>query len=559
MAFNDNLIASIREGIASGLKRKTLTSCSKWAEACVVMGGKDFPGPIRWRYHPWLKDMHDSSAMWNIGQKSAQMGFTVVGMNRTFYKIDVERTSCLYLLPTKTPDATDFSATRFDPLLESSPHLEKLFSDVKNVATKRAGSATLYIRGANSRSGLKSIPVAFIVFDEYDEMNQDNIPLAIERTSGQLSKQFWAISTPTIPGMGINKLFLDSTQEHFFFKCPLCSRLTELIYPDSFVVCGESLDDPDLERSHYICKECKKALPVYIKDAKDEAKADFLGTGQWQATGKADFENRGFYINQMYSPTISPKQLAVAYIHSLRDLSSEQELHNSKLGNPHIVNGARITEQEVEKSIRSYSKTDPAQGGRLITMGVDVGKWLHCEVGLWHPKQLGPDLNMNSDCQVLWEGKVAAFEELDALMRQWQVLMCVIDANPERRKAYEFAVRFWGHVKLCTYGKSIVGKMVVSPKDSPEHHVSVDRTSWLDASQGRFHNGSITLPRDVTFEYKTQIRAPIRVYEKDKDGNPVGKYVNQGDDHFAHARNYNEIALPLAASLATNRDVGAFM
>jgi len=210
------------------------------------------------------------------------MGFTVVAMNKTFFHIDVNRYNCLYLLPTKTPDATDFSATRFDPLLELSPHLTKLFSDVKNVATKRAGSATLYIRGANSRSGLKSIPVSFIVFDEFDEMNQDNIPLAIERTSGQLYKQFWAISTPTVPEHGINGLFLDSTQEHFMFPCPLCQRMTELVWPDSLVICGESATDPDVEKSHIICKECKGTL-------RHEGKSEFFAKGEWIPFGHSDY------------------------------------------------------------------------------------------------------------------------------------------------------------------------------------------------------------------------------------------------------------------------------
>ena len=557
--LNQSLISSIKEGIAAGLKRRTLTTCSRWSEACVVMGGKDFPGPIRWDYHPWLKEMHDSNATWNIGQKAAQMGFTVVGMNRTFYKIDVERQSALYLLPTKTPDATDFSATRFDPLLELSPHLEKLFSDVKNVATKRAGSATLYIRGANSRSGLKSIPVAFIVFDEYDEMNQENIPLAIERTSGQLTKQFWAISTPTIPGMGINKIFLQSTQEHFTFSCPKCSRKTNFIWPDSLVICGESLDDPGLVNSHVICKECKRALPTHMRDRKDEAKAEYLRPGIWEAMGHSDFENRGFYINQMYSPTITPYDLAKSYIKSLSDPSAEQELHNSKFGNPHIVDGARVTDPEIEKAVSEHSKYSVPPQGRLITMGVDVGKWLHYEVDAWYPKRMGSDLNMMSDCRCLCEGKVASFEELDGLMRQWQPIMCVIDANPERRKAYEFAIRFFGHVKLCFYGKGITGKSISTDKDNGEHTIKVDRTSWLDAALARFHNGTIKLPIDTSREYKEHIKALIRVYEKDADNNPVGKYVNQGDDHFGHARNYSEIALPLAASFATNQDVASFM
>jgi hypothetical protein len=43
----------------------------------------------------------------------------------------------------------------------------------------------------------------------------------------------------------------------------------------------------------------------------------------------------------------------------------------------------------------------------------------------------------------------------------------------------------------------------------------------------------------------------VRIYEKDTDGNLVGKYVkgDNNNDHFAHSRNYAEIALPLAVSV----------
>lgn len=556
--YNEDLILKIKEGIASGLKRRTLTTCSRWSQACVIMGNP-FPGPFSFEHHPWTRDMLDSDATWNVGQKAAQMGFTVVGMNRTFYKIDVERQSCLYLLPTKTPDATDFSATRFDPLLELSPHLEKLFSDVKNVATKRAGSAILYIRGANSRSGLKSIPVSFIVFDEYDEMNQENIPLAVERTSGQLIKQFWAISTPTIPNFGINKLFLDSTQEHFCFKCPICGRKTHLMFPDCLVVTGDSLVDPEISRSHVICNECKKPLPSAMKDKVDLAKTEYIKTGFWEPLGHTDFQNRGFYVNQLYSPTITPAELAKAKFKALSDPHAEQEFYNSKGGVPHIVDGARVSEAMIDKCIGDHRKDAAAPHGKLVTMGVDVGKWLHCEIAQWFPKQLGADLNMLSDSKIIWEGKVSAFEELDKLMRQYQILFCVIDANPERRKAYEFAIRFHGHVKLCFYGKGLSSKNIQISKDDDQHFVSVDRTSWMDASLSRFKTQTIKLPADVSREYREHIKNPIRVYDKDKDGNPIGKYVSTGDDHFAHARTYDEIALPLAAAFSTNKDVASFM
>jgi phage terminase large subunit GpA len=560
------IISTMREAIAAGLKRRTMKTCSRWAENCVIMGGNSFPGPIRWDHYPWLRDMHDSEAKWNIGQKSAQMGYTVVGMNRTFYHIDVHQRNCLYLLPTKTPDATDFSSTRFDPLLELSPHLNKLFSDVKNVATKRAGAATLYIRGANSRSGLKSIPVSFIVFDEYDEMNQDNIPLAVERTSGQLYKQFWAISTPTVPEHGINKLFLQSTQEHFFFPCPLCQRLTELIYPDCLVICGESLLDPDIEKSHLICKECKGKL-------EHKGKPEFFRAGQWVPMGQNDQDFRGFYINQMYSPTIEPVDLAKAFFASQSDPSAEQEFHNSKMGQPHVVDGARVDDQMISDAISKSKrrKEDAAPLTKHIMMGVDVGKFLHVEISAFNVKRLGSDINVMSDCDVLWEGSVLQFEELDRLMHQWQIHMCVIDQGPERRKAYEFACRFWGHVKLCYFGTGLNGKMLVVDSAPDTHKITVDRTSWLDIALGRFHNRTITLPVNTSQMYKEQIKSPVRIYKKDSYGNPVGDYISvsknsnlvedskNAQDHFGFARCYCEIALPLGASLMTNKNIESFL
>lgn len=547
----ESLRDKLKERLASGLRRKTLTSCSKWAQECIIMG-KPFPGPFNFDHHPWTREMHDSEADFNVGQKAAQLGFTVVGMNRTFYKIDIERVNCLYLLPTKTPDATDFSATRFDSLLEISPHLEKLFSDVKNVATKRAGSATLYIRGANSRSGLKSIPCSFLVFDEYDEMNQANVPLALERMSGQLDKQAWAISTPTVPDFGINELFKNSSQEHFFFKCPSCSKQIQLEWPDSFEICGDHVNDPDIKKSRIRCNLCDATL-------KHEDKEFFLKDGIWVPQNEIVTDPRGFYINQLYSATIWPHELARAYFLSLSDAVSEQEFFNSKMGLPHVVEGAQVTTSLITSSTKNHRKSDePNFDNRLITMGVDVGRWLHFEIDQWIVKNYGNDINIMSDCKVLYEGKVQEFEELDKLMRQWMVLQCVIDANPERRKAFDFAKRFEGYVKLCFYGKNLSGKQMQLGAPG-EHTVTVGRTSWLDMSLGRFHNGTIFLPQDVSTEYKAHIMDPIRVYEKDKTGNLIGRYINRSDDHFAHARNYSEIALPLAVSLQTNRNVESFL
>lgn len=549
----------LAERIQAGLKRKSLTTCSRWACECRVMG-KPFPGNWSFRYHPWLREMHDSRAELNVGQKSAQVGFTETVLNKTFFKIDVEGVDCLYVLPAKTPDASDFSAARFDPALELSPHLSRLFSDVKNIGHKRAGTTNLYIRGSKSRAGLKSVPVGFVVLDEVDEMNQDNIPLAWERMSGQKEKEVWMVSTPTIDNFGINKYYQLSTQEHFCFKCPCCGKMTELTFPDCLVVTADDLTDPKVTESYIRCKECKNRL-------EHEEKPTWLKDGIWVPMFP-ERDTRGFHVNQLYSFTVPPKDLALSFLRAQRDPADEQEFYNSKLGLPHIVEGARITDADIDRCRGDYKK-GARKTNRVITMGIDVGRWLHYEIDEWliPNRLLSDDFNIQSRVRVIDQGKVLHFEQLDLLMKQFGVWFAVIDAQPDRRKSLEFALRFPGHVKMCFYGMGVQGKAIhVGKEEQPdvptiEPTITVDRTSWLDLSLGRFRTqGMIELPVDITTEYREHLKALVRVYEKDRDGNPVGKYVKGSNaDHYAHARNYAEIALNFAVSLSTPENIGSFM
>ena len=85
--------------------------------------GQPFPGPWSFKYHPWIREMHDATEEMIVGQKGAQLAFTECVLNKAFFNIDVKGVSVLYVLPANTPDASDFSKARFDPALELSPHL----------------------------------------------------------------------------------------------------------------------------------------------------------------------------------------------------------------------------------------------------------------------------------------------------------------------------------------------------------------------------------------------------------------------------------------------------
>ncbi len=90
---------------------------------------------------------------------------------------------------------------------------------------------------------------------------------------------------------------------------------------------------------------------------------------------------------------------------------------------------------------------------------------------------------------------------------------------------------------------------------------TVDRSAWLSAALGRYKTdpSRILLPADVSHEYREMMKSLVGTYERDEWGNPIYVFKDIAPDHFAHARCYSEIALPLVAMRQTNKDVRAFL
>jgi hypothetical protein len=504
----------------------------------------DFPGLWTFQHHPWLKEMHESTAPYNVGQKAAQLGYTEAMINIALFQLDVCGRDVLYILPNTKPVATDFSITRIDKTIEISPHIKQMFSGgISNVGLKQCGSNSFYIRGANSKSGLKSIPTGVIIFDEFDEMDQTNINLAEERSSGQKFTLDWKISTPTLPDVGINALFNDSTREHYHFRCPRCSKFIQLKFPENLVITSDDPNSEELRQTHIICGECKGLLP-------HEQKHEMFKSAEWVPENRGRI-TRGFYVNQLYSPALQPWKIAKLYLTSRNDPVAELEFYNSKMGMPFKPSGAQIDDQMIAELVKDYLMLDSCRSNYCVTMGVDVGKVLHVEVTGWDLTECSAlDLNAGAKAQVLWAGELQDFKQLDPLMVNYAVKSCVIDIMPETREAEAFAKRFYGRVRCCRYNPHIAARTLSSGSDIQKQdiYVVVNRTNWMDQSLGRFRNRSIVVPRNIPKDYLEHIKTPMRAPYRDKEGQTVYRYETPGNkpDHYAHARNYSEIALPFA-------------
>jgi hypothetical protein len=242
------------------------------------------------------------------------------------------------------------------------------------------------------------------------------------------------------------------------------------------------------------------------------------------------------------------------------DMAADQELHNSMMGLPYVGDGAQVTDEDFERCFGTHTKTQvPPENAKIITMGVDPGKWLHYCVCQWIFNKYENDMNMSAHCKILDEGKVENYDQLGRLMQTYKPNMTVIDSEPESRLSFEFASRFWGHVKCAKFTKGHLDRAINVSRSNDSHYITLDRTSWLDCALGRFKSKRIILPTDLSEEFKEHVKTVIKRYETDSTGNPKATYRSRSADHSAFALVYAEVGLPLAASMQTNSDVARFL
>ena len=80
------------------------------------------------------------------------------------------------------------------------------------------GPGSIYFRGTNSRTQMKSVPADFLVFDEIDEMLPANVELARKRLGhSDLGLGARTSPPPPSPATGSTGSFEESDQRHCAF------------------------------------------------------------------------------------------------------------------------------------------------------------------------------------------------------------------------------------------------------------------------------------------------------------------------------------------------------
>lgn len=231
-------------GIFQTLKPPPKLTIDTWADLCRILSSKTSAEPGRWKtdrvpfQREVMKAISDKKTYKIVMMYGAQLSKTEILLNVFGYYADYDPAPIMYLLPTKDL-AEDFSSTRLDDMIQSTPQLKnKILNKVDGRDTKLqkefvGGYITLV--GSNSAAELSSRPLRILLADEVDRFKSDvggegdPLNLAIERTKTFWNKKIVITSTPTIKGESrVEKEYENSTKEEFYIPCPKCGSFQKL-------------------------------------------------------------------------------------------------------------------------------------------------------------------------------------------------------------------------------------------------------------------------------------------------------------------------------------------
>jgi hypothetical protein len=479
--------------------------------------------PLDFDSFPFQRQLYDDFGDKSIPtvdvMKSGQCGISAAAVSLTLYAGDLWSANVLYVLP-GAADAFDFSDSRVKPAIESSPYLLRRFGDgTANKGLKRIGNAWLYFRGSVSEKKALSIPADVLILDEYDRLDQRNVPAFRKRLGSpkslKLERRF---SNPSLPELGIHELYRRTDQREWLVKCPASG--TELpVHYESGDQDAHHVDEELLER---VCFRCHKPLP-----------REAIAGGRWVAT-RPGVGRVGYQISKLIVPDQEMAELVEE--HHASDEGTLQAHYNFDLGLPYAPKGGSLSQDAVLACRRDYQPPDTYAGRDWVTAGIDVGRLLHVRISRWL---------QGGRAAPLYIGEVSTPAELDDLMQRFSVGFACIDSQPEERMARDFAARHRGRVMLVKWSGE---DQAETWKYDEEEHLLRPRRTWsCDQTVASFNGQLKLLPRHLPRTYVLQVTAPYRIFEQTMKGQKVARYVSQRADHFFFAECYDWLARQVKA------------
>lgn len=302
----------------------------------------------------------------------SQLGKSEILNNAIGYYIHQDPSTILFLLPTEDM-AEDYSKRRLAPMFRDTKELGKLIYDREannTILIKNFKGGNLALVGSNSPSKLASKPIKILIVDEVDRCENTkeghSIDLAQKRTNTYFDRKIIKVSTPTIKGHSvIESEYERSDKKKYFVPCAKCGFYQVLVFENIKWEQGES-GEHNLESVRYACAECGA---LWSEVEKNKA----VSLGEWRATRKNKNTSKvGFYLNALYSPFFSLKDIVKDFLDSKDNIAKLQVFVNTIKAESFEPPSVKFEENELYNRREDYSPSTLSDDIIFITSGVDI-------------------------------------------------------------------------------------------------------------------------------------------------------------------------------------------
>lgn len=478
--------------------------------------------PLEFENRRFLIEPFDDMTKDQAIMKSAQVGWSVMNILKSAHVASKLRYNVIYILPTKSV-VNDFVVPKVDKLIEFNPALRDLMK-VDSRGLKQFGDRFVYYRGAFSEKEAISISADLLVGDEFDRCDQNVLNTYRSRLNASDWGAYWKFSNPSIPGFGVHELYQDSDQMHWLITCHRCNHATFIDWQES----QEKNHFVDMETPAYRCGNCKRVL----------TNAD-RANGDWRPFRPENTKRRGYWLNQMMAPWVSPEKIVEEY--QTGDLAY---FHNFVLGLPYQAAELMINRESILRS------TSPNPVRRIgMTLGVDNGIEKH-----WV-------LMKASDNAVVDYGVTESWDDIEGLINKYDATT-VIDANPYPDIPKKLVKKYFGQVFINYYKIDQASMETIRFKEGDDYGiVHTDRTKIFDQVAGEIHSHELAfyMTHGEVDGIVRHAENMYRVVEENNAGIKRGKWMVKTNrpDHWMHALVYAKIARHYAMSTDGAGIIGA--
>ena len=450
----DDMLKTVPEGKMKYLFYKNFALWCQYSKF-IIDGKEEFSFNNRRFLLPIYLD--DSKEI--VWLKAAQTGATIFMLLKLLWFARYHKLKCGLYFP-NDEGVKRMSKDRFGPLIDSSPELRRAVSEnsdslaLKQINNVYGGMSSLYLMSLGGVSSRDSVPLDVVAFDEVRLVKSEDIDQALERLSASKYKYKMFMSTSGSSMTSIHKRFLGGTQAYW---TSACGCLDGIVLAEKFPDCiithkGET---------YYRCPRCK----YRINDPQN---------------GRYVERNPGapypsYHVSQLVVNNLTPAEIWRSY----NETTNRPEFWNAKLGLPFSdPENVPIDDDVLKKCVnenlvwasRSPSLSPSKQGN---VMGVDqMHGYSYVVIG-----RRSSEGKINIVHYEIIErgnplyGDITPFKRIHALMKEYGVVMAVVDAQPSFDEAADLAKAFPGKVFLAyyTYG----GQDMVRWGDRPREKATI--------------------------------------------------------------------------------------